>query len=609
MFFLENVEMAPRTDSVQSRRRSAHALARLLAGLIACGASTAAAQESEDCPNGRIAHVFIDNHSVFDTSDPNLDPRFRWAYRTANSLHARTDPEVIERELRFEVGDCLDPFLLAESERLLRELGFLASVDVFSVRQPDGTHHVIVNTRDEWSTKLDVRADFAQGGPLLRGVRLAEENIAGTGQSAGIYFRQDPELDTRDYGIAYTTPQAFKSRWDFGLEAGRTRVGSSFGYAAEYPFVGETGQWAGEHGFAVADGFFGYQVDDSSRVLMPTQSQAASLGIGRRFGSRGNLTVAGLALLWSRLQYPPSLGPRLLSVSGEEAPLDDPLIADAIAPQVDEIRALRVAAILGRRSIRWVQRRGFDTMRALQDIALGAELQVAVGRSINPASDEDDVIGAATFYAGGGGNDALVVMRARTDFRRLLSGSSADPEFVDLLAEAELLGYLRPGVEDRHTLFFRASAEGGWNTVTPFQLTLGSEGGLRGVPRDRAPGGRRATFVLEDRIYFGWPFRDVLDVGATAFTEAGRMWAGDVPFGRDSDWNYTVGVGLRAAFPAGSRTTLRIDYARPFGPDGGGGRVLIEVMEPFGIAVPFGAPQVARSRRTGLGSALFRFRD
>lgn len=594
---------------MQSRGWPRRARAHLAAAFAAGAAPAAGVQQAEPCAAGRIAHVFIDNHSVFDTSDPDLDPRFRWAYRTANALHARTDPEVIERELRFSVGDCLDPFLLDESERLLRELGFLASVDVFSVRQPDGTQHVIVNTRDEWSTKVDVRAEFDQGGPLVRGVRLAEDNIAGSGQSAGVYFRQDPELDARDYGVGYATPQAFGSRWDFRVDGGRTRVGSTFGYAAEYPFVGETGLWAGEHGFAIAERFFGLQVDDSSRVLIPTRSQAASLGVGHRFGSRGNLTIAGLALVWSALEYPNSLGPPLLSLAGDEAPLDDAPIEAAIRPQIQETRALRVAAIVGRRSIRWVQRRGFDTMRALQDIALGAEVQVALGRSINPLSDEDDLITAATFYAGGGGNDALVVARARADFRRLLSGDAEDAEFIDLLAEGELLGYLRPHPDNRHTLFFRAAAQGGWNTVTPFQLTLGSEGGLRGISRDRAPGGRRATFVLEDRIYFGWPFRDVLDLGATAFLEAGRMWAGDAPFGRDTEWNYTVGAGLRAAFPSGSRTTLRIDYARPFGPDGGGGRLLIEVREPLGIAVPFGTPQIARSRRTGLGSALFRFRN
>jgi len=601
--------MAPPAGYMRCRGRVPRALGvAAAAGVCAAGAASGL-QENVPCEEGRIAHVFIDNHSIFDPSDPELDPRFAWAYRTANSLHARTEPEVIRRELLFEVGDCLDPFLLAESERLVRDLGFLTSVDVFSVRQPDGTQHVIVNTRDEWSTKVDIRADFDEGGVLLRGARLAEENIAGSGQAAGVFFRQDPELDSRDYGIAYSTPQAFGSRWDLGVEAGRTRVGHSFAYGIGHPFVGEIGGTAAEHGLGFSERFFGLQVDDTSRVLIPMRSQHASIGVGRRFGSRGNLTIAGLALLWTDLDYPSSLGPLLLAASGAEVPLADSAVAAVVGSQMDELHAVRVAAVFGRRSIRWVQRRGFDTMRALQDVALGAELQFAVGRSINVLSEEDDVTTAVTFYAGGGGNDALFVARARADFRRELSGAADAPEFIDLLAEGELLGYLRPGLEDRHTLVFRAAAEGGWNTATPFQLTLGSEGGLRGVSRDRVPGGRRATVLLEDRIYFGWPWRDVLDAGASVFAEAGRMWAGDAPFGRDSEWNYTLGAGLRLAFPAGSRTTVRIDYAHPFGPDAGGGRILIEVREPFGAAVPFGSPQIARSRRPGLGGALFRFRN
>ncbi|HSM36995.1 MAG TPA: POTRA domain-containing protein [Longimicrobiales bacterium] len=604
--------MAPTADSVQSREfRAAVGRAAALAAFCAIAAvpATLVGQEPAPCETGRIAHVFIDNHSIFDTSDPELDARFRWAYRTANALHARTDAEVIRRELQFAEGDCLDPFLLAESERLLRDLGFLASVDVFSVRQPDGTHHVIVNTRDEWSTKVDIRADFDEGGVLLRGARLAEDNIGGSGHAAGVFFRQDPELDSRDYGISYFTPQAFGTRWDLGAEVSRTRIGSSFGYGFAYPFVGETGLVAAEHGLGYAQSFFGLQVDDTARVLIPTRSIRGSVGVGKRFGSRGNLTIAGLALLWDDLEYPADLGPLLLSTPAGEATLADSTVEADVRDQMGEVGAVRLAAVFGRRSIRWVQRRGFDTMRGLQDFALGAEIQFAVGRSINILSDEDDVISAVTFYAGGGGNDALFVARARTDFRRLLSGPADAPEFVDLLAEGELLGYLQTGVEDRHTLFFRAAAEGGWNTLTPFQLTLGSEGGLRGVSRDRAPGARRATFLLEDRMYFGWPFRDVLDVGASAFVEAGRMWAGDAPFWRDSDWNYTLGAGLRFAFPAGSRTTVRVDYAHPFGPDAGGGRVLIEVMEPFGADAPFGSPQLARSRRTGLGGAVFRFRN
>jgi hypothetical protein len=89
--------------------------------------------QAGECPNGRITYVLLDNNSIFDTSDPELDTRFVWAYRAANALHLRTRPWVIRRELLFRTGDCFDPFLLAESERLLRAYPFLARVDIHAV--------------------------------------------------------------------------------------------------------------------------------------------------------------------------------------------------------------------------------------------------------------------------------------------------------------------------------------------------------------------------------------------------------------------------------------------------------------------------------------------
>src|SRR5690554_3834116 len=102
--------------------------------------SSAPAQGSAPtCEQGPISSIFVDNHSVFDLSDPDLRSRFDWAYRLANSLHRPTRESVIRRELLFSAGDCYDVELLRDSERLLRSLRFIAAVDIFGVRQPDGS--------------------------------------------------------------------------------------------------------------------------------------------------------------------------------------------------------------------------------------------------------------------------------------------------------------------------------------------------------------------------------------------------------------------------------------------------------------------------------------
>src|SRR5690606_17395667 len=96
--------------------------------------------------------------------------------------------------------------------------------------------------------------------------------------------------------------------------------------------------------------------------------------------------------------------------------------------------------------------------------------------------------------------------------------------------------YWKPSPLSRHTLVLRAATTSAWNTRTPFQLTLGGDRNLRGFREERFPGGQRLVLNAEDRIYFGWPWRDVIDLGATVFVDAGRMWPGDVPFGEDSGW-------------------------------------------------------------------------
>ena len=116
----------------------------------------------------------------------------------------------------------------------------------------------------------------------------------------------------------------------------------------------------------------------------------------------------------------------------------------------------------------------------------------------------------------------------------------------------------------------------------------------------------------EDRIYLGWPWREVLDLGATVFVDAGRTWPGDVPFGYDSGWRATGGIGLRGSFPAGGRSTFRIDLATPL--EGGMSfknfRVILSASELIGLrSVNTPDVQLIRSRNEGVEGVLFRMRS
>jgi hypothetical protein len=570
---------------------------------------------ADTCRQGRISHVFIDNQSIFDTADPDLEPRFRWAYSTANALHVSTKEWVIRRELLFGPGACFDPFMLEETERVLRGYPFLSRVDVFPVPLPDGTYHVIVATRDEWSTRVDVRLD-TRDGVRLEGLRLREDNLLGTGQSVGLFWHEREV--TRDYGVTYHTPQLVGTRWDLSAALGRTRAGTAVLEEVAYPFVGEVSRWGGRQSFLREDQYFDYvlprprEQEEEARphVLVPVREQAFDVALVRRLGRRGNTALVGAALTYQQLTYP---GVTQVSPAGdfdERYPAPDS-VAELVRRQRQELHNIRAFALLGQRNVWWVRRYGLDSMRGQEDVRLGAEAILGVGRSMPTLEADDDLYGLMTLYAAFEAGDGLVIARARGDARRDLAAAAGATEWKDVFVESEVLGYLQPSRLRRHTLVFRAAGTGGWHTRRPYQLTLGGENGLRGHHREQFPGGRRLVLSLEDRVFVGWPLPSVLDVGATAFAEAGRMWAGDGPFGADSGWQASAGVGLRGSFPAGSRTIYRLDFAWPLARGAGAGdfRVTVSVGEFRGLHSREPDRQLVRSRSLDVGGELFRFRQ
>jgi hypothetical protein len=560
------------------------------------------------CEQGRISYVFIDNRTIFDTADVRLDPRFSRIYEAANALHVRTRPAVIRRELLFRTGDCYDEALLEESARLLRGFDFLAHADIFGIRQPDGTYHVVVDTRDEWSTRLDLGVALDEG-LFLDGARLREANLLGTGQAVGLYYRRrDVE---RDYGVSYETPQLAGTRWDLRAAAGRTRAGTSLDQAVAYPFVGEVGRWAALQAFRQEERFFDYVAEDADgpvHIALPTRDLALDLALLTRIGRPGALTLLGGGLFYRQRGYPGTPERVAGRDFHDRVPVDSALHA-AFRARLGELHAVRAGVLIGQRNIWWTQRRGLDALRRAQDVKLGAEAELGLARSLPGLEADDDMFLTLGFYTGLEAGPALVVGRLRGEGRRNLIADAAAPEWEDVLLELEILGYHQPPTLPAHTLMLRLSGIGGWHTRGPFQLTLGGEYGVRGYHRDFGPGGRRLLLTLEDRILFDRNVSRLADLGATAFLDVGRIWAGDAFFGRDTGWRAALGAGLRAAVPAGSRTVYRLDVAVPLHDAAGlrSVRLHLSVGERFGLRHAFSDYQLARSRQAGPTGEILHF--
>ncbi|HEX2092018.1 MAG TPA: BamA/TamA family outer membrane protein [Longimicrobiaceae bacterium] len=599
------------------RRSCAQLVTTLAAALVLSGAPRVASGQDPDslpaarpdslpvCGTGRISRIFVDNHPVFDATESRLDPRFDWVYHLANRLHISTREGVIRREVLFREGDCYAPEVLLDSERLLRNTTFIADADIYGIRQPDSTYHVIVDTDDEWSTRLEPRMDSRNGG--LEGLELREDNLLGTGQQVAAYWGE--QFGERIFGVSYATPQLLGTQLDAELAMARTSSGALFSGSLAYPFRGENGRWALRQRFEHEDRYFEYlaQAVDGRRVrvLFPEQRRSMELGGVFRLGRRGNLTLFGVALAGEWIEYP---GGTRFSREEENTEWNLPLL-DPMSTAFDSVSSVRVVFLAGQRSVYFVRRSALDAVRGTEDVRLGAEAELAVGRSLEGLSTDNDLaldlgLFLATEFPGGVLSGGRVVVEGKRDY----GAPVGSWEWSNVFAQLDAWTYWRPSPESRHTLVVALAAAGGWRTTVPFQLTLGNRSGLRGFPRHATAGAQRAVLSLEDRFYLGWPYPQLFDLGGAAFVDVGRSWAGSHPFARDSPLEASAGVGLRVAFPPGSRRTYRVDVAFPV--TGGGG--LGDVVVSLGVGQAIGRqvrddPQIRRSSRRSLSASLFSY--
>lgn len=567
--------------------------------------AAAAPQGVAGCPNGRIAQVFVDNHAVFDPTDPELDPRFAWAYTFANRLHVATREEVIRREILFSEGDCYSPDVLLDSERLLRNTPFIADADVYGIRQPDGSYHVIVDTSDEWATRLEPRVDSRGGG--LSGLELRQDNLMGTGQQVSAYWGE--QYREPIYGASYATPQFLGTLLDAELAVAKTSSGTLFSETLSYPFRGENGRWAWRQRVEHEDRYFEYFVPGEERLqrlLFPERRRSADLGGVLRLGRRGSLTLLGMALTGEWIIYPGGL--RFLDPEGEAGREGAAPLAPRSAA-FDTVSSVRAVFLAAQRSVYFVRRNALDAVRGTEDVRMGVEAEIALGRSVAAFSTDDDLslnvgIELTGELPGGVLSGGRLLLEGKRDY----GAPVGSWEWRNVFGQMDSWAYWRPGPESRHTLVAAFSAAGGWRTTVPFQLTLGNRSGVRGLPRHAATGAQRAVLSLEDRVYLGWPYPQLFDLGGVAFADVGRSWAGGDVYALDSRFHASVGVGLRAAFPPGSRRTYRLDVAAPVA----GGGSLRDVVVSLGVGQAIGRvvrddPQIRRSSRRTLSASLFNF--
>ncbi|MDE2975122.1 MAG: hypothetical protein OXU64_10480 [Gemmatimonadota bacterium] len=541
---------------------------------------TAASAGRRLCDGPAIGRVFVENRTIYSAvpdsagSAGSARRLTDWLRSMANRAHRRTGKSFIERELLFEAGDCFDPMLLEESERILRALPFIADADIYPVEVGEREVHVVVDTHDEWTLKLDGRFEF--GGRLrVTQASFREENLMGTGTLLGAYLIEEDER--RDLGLEFRALQLAGTRLDSRVGGGRTRTGDFVYESVTYPFVGEVGKWAFGESYSQREDLFSYASPAGSgftHANLPIRTRRAVAVLARRFGAPGDLSILGAALSWEDVSFD-GFPDGVTVVSGfdfSNSDSADAATVEEIRPQVNGRRAWRVNLLVGKRNVGFVTREGLDALRAEQDVRVGTQALGTVATTVGgpawePEGGFHEIRGAVSLFAGTAGDRWIVNSELSVEAARPLSRPARDGAFRDVLAEVGAYFYWQPARVPRHTVVVGVSGVGGWNSSLPFQLTLGGRYAVRGYGREDFPVARRLVAHMEDRITLGSPF-GLFDLGLTLFVDAGAGWTGGVPFGTDSGLRAAAGAGLRFGFPAGAKQVIRVDLAAPLSAGG-----------------------------------------
>ena len=384
------------------------------------------------CEAGPVSRIVIESQPIFDPGPPSQPRVLRWTRGLANFMHVDTREGFIVGELLFGEGDCPAPFLFEESERILRELGFIATADIVAEPQPDGTRHVRVTTRDEWTTKIQIDVTVDDG-LQFEGASVVEENFLGSGNLIGAFYQERKQR--RDYGLTLHSTRLGGTRLDGRLNAGRTRSGGFTDAMLVYPFVGEVGRFAGRLRFHRRESLFPYVLDpslDYSYALLPVFGERVEATQAYRFGEPGDLTLLGFGITHETLrfdEYPDSVS-LVRGLDFGNLLDDEPGIGSRLAGQTRGHELTRFNLLLARRKVRFETRSGLDAVSGEQSVPLGVDLSLTLGPRLplgrwlsgedrssraSPAALASDFMGRVSFFGGVGAASAVLVVNADTE--------------------------------------------------------------------------------------------------------------------------------------------------------------------------------------------------
>ena len=482
-------------------------------------------------------------------------PEFRGAAGTwrrfARALglhHHTTNKGVVRRFVSLDPQQRCTEFRRTESERILRSQPYLADATVTTTAVGDSVH-VNVATVDE----VPVIVSGRLRGANLRAASLGTMNFMGTGMT--VESRWETARGQRQgYGARIAHPQLFGKPYAFIVDGFRRPIGEYYLISAQHPFYTDLQRVAWHAGYATSKDFAWLRRPDRTQILQPVDRVMWNAGGVLRYGSPRRLGLVGGMIIGERVVTRNNFF-EIDSLSGRMVTAAD----TAGVRLYGNTEATYAAGVLGLRALTYSRMRGLDAVIAEQDVATGTQVGAVFGMQPWAESPMRNSFLAVDAYGAGRSRRNLIAFRTEAESRV----DALDLRATHIVGSGRAAWYFTP--TRRWTSELSSEFAGAWKTILPFQLELGDrQGGLRGYARSHEPGGQRLIGRLEQRAFIGRFRGQTAGVAAAFFTEAGKLWAGDVPFGEETPIRASAGLALLAAVPARSQRTIRAELAFPF---------------------------------------------
>lgn len=538
-----------------------------------------------------VGEIEIRTHDIFSQDEvQNTNGALRFLRHAMNTVHFNTRDQVIRRELLFRTGEEFHPSLLAETERNLRELGFVNHVRVTAVdTTADGRVHVLVSTREAWTLRTSLSYSRASGGDQRWNVSGSEGNFLGYGVTAGAGIGADE--DASYWKVWYRQRRILGTGFWFGLDYSNRGDGHSRRVVFNRPFYSLADRWSTE--FKLWDSAFGqrYYLSNAGPAgldpgrperlyaLLDYQEQ----GVEARFRLRASRPRQGR--VW-RVGGGVDVVDREFREDLRQVELSDGRFEDLTwlgAPgqpyareQGVEVNPFVWVHTLGRH---WTKSRFVLQYGPIEDIPLDWTLDLKVG----PMGGQ---VGSTSGYGEQRWRGELFAQHWLPVGPGLLvtqlnaSGVAGNADVRNYRYDG-VAGWMgRFGAEDSPwlTRVFAEYAQG-QNLLGSEALVLGLDRGLRTLDFDGMAGDHLVRWNVEQGKASPWELAGLMRVGVAAFYSAGSAWWQNEDRGTNSA-RHEAGFGLRFGPTRSAHAQIaRIDLAWDL--NGSGSPVITAITRGF----------------------------